>query len=126
MLSDYLVLCMEKQERRQKKILTENRMVTVNSRETSFEELAATLESGEDGIYNMIANDKRIIFKPKVSITKKDLEDIPLLRQLKETIDQWEKDFKKSSGHLAYVMKSALIEMRKDQYIIKNAYRKPI
>lgn len=126
LLSDYLVLCMEKQERKRKKILTENRMITVNSRETSFEGLAETLESGEDGIYNMMANDKRIIFKPKVSITKKDLEDIPFLQQLRTTIEQWEKDFKKTSGHLAYVMKSALIEMRKDQYVIKNAYRKPI
>ena len=37
-LADYLVLCMEKQE---KKILTDNRMATVNKRETSFEGLAA-------------------------------------------------------------------------------------
>ena len=71
---------MEKQERKKKKILTENRMITVNNRETSFEGLAETLEAGEDGIYNMMANDKRIIFKPKVSITKKDLEDIPFLQ----------------------------------------------
>ena len=31
-LANYLILCMEKQERREKKILTENRMVTVNKR----------------------------------------------------------------------------------------------
>ena len=39
-LADYLVLCMEKQERKQRKILTDNRMTTVNKRETSFEGLA--------------------------------------------------------------------------------------
>ena len=40
-LADYLVLCMEKQEKKEKKILTDNRMATVNKRECSFEGLAA-------------------------------------------------------------------------------------
>lgn len=40
-LADYLVLCMEKQEKKEKKILTDNRMATVNKRETSFEGLAS-------------------------------------------------------------------------------------
>lgn len=38
-LADYLVLCMEKQEKKERKMLTENRMVTINERETSFEGL---------------------------------------------------------------------------------------
>ena len=38
-LADYLILCMEKQERKEKKILTENRKTTVNKRETSYEGL---------------------------------------------------------------------------------------
>ena len=57
-LANYLVLCMEKQEKKQKKILTDNRMTTVNKRETSFEGLVSQLENGEDGIYNLITNDK--------------------------------------------------------------------
>lgn len=39
-LADYLVLCMEKQEKKEKKILTENHMATVNKRERSFEGLS--------------------------------------------------------------------------------------
>ena len=73
-LSDYIIFAMDKQERKQKKILTDNRMVTVNKRETSFQGLAGQLENGEDGIYNMIANDKNIIFTPKICITQKDIE----------------------------------------------------
>ena len=61
-LADYIIFAMDKQERKEKKILTDNRMVTVNKRETSFEGLVGKLENGEDGIYNMIANDKNIIF----------------------------------------------------------------
>jgi hypothetical protein len=40
-LADYLVLCMEKQEKKEKNILTDNRMATVNKRECSFEGLAS-------------------------------------------------------------------------------------
>ena len=125
-LADYLVLCMEKQERKQRKILTDNRMTTVNKRETSFEGLVSQLENGEDGIYNLITDDKQIIFQPKVTITKKDLEEIPFLKQLRDTITIWEKNLKQAEGKQAYIIKKALIEMRKEQYIIKNAYRKPI
>ena len=117
---------MEKEEKRQKKLLTDNRMATVNKRETSFEGLVAQLENGEDGIYNIITDNKNIIFQPKISITKNDLESIPLLKQLKDTIDMWEKKLKQSSGKEAYIIKQALIEMHKEQYIIKNAYKKPI
>jgi len=57
-LSDYLIFCMEKQEKKEKKILTENRLMTVNKRETSFEGLVSQLENGEDGIYNIITENK--------------------------------------------------------------------
>ena len=125
-LADYLILCMEKQEKKERKILTENRMATVNKRETSFEGLVSQLENGEDGIYNLMNDSKVTIFQPKVTITKKDLEEIPPLRQLRDAIELWEAKLKVTEGKSAYVMKKALIEMRKDQYIIKNAYRKPI
>ena len=117
---------MEKQEKKERKILTDNRMATVNKREMSFEGLIGQLENGEDGIYNLIANDKNVIFQPKISISKKDLEDIPFLAQLRESIERWETMLKTASGRDAFIIKKTLIEMRKDQYQIKTAYRKPI
>ena len=117
---------MEKQERKERKILTDNRMTTVNKRETSFEGLVSQFENGEDGIYNLITENKNIIFQPKVTITKKDLEEIPQLRQLREAISIWEEKLKTATGHEAYIIKNTLIELRKDQYVIKNAYRRPI
>ena len=125
-LADYLILCMEKQEKKERKILTENRMMTVNKRETSFEGLVSQLENGEDGIYNLITNNKNIIFQPKITITKKDLEEIPPLKQLREAIDIWDAKLKVTEGKDAFTIKKALIEMRKDQYLIKNSYRQPI
>ena len=118
---------MEKQERKERKILTDNRMATVNKRETSYEGLVGQLENGEDGIHNLIAeNKKNIILTPKVSITKKDLEEIPPLRQLRDAIERWEALQEHVTGRDAFIVKRSLIEMRRDQYIIKNAYRRPI
>ena len=117
---------MEKQEKKERKILTENRMMTVNKRETSFEGLVSQLENGEDGIYNLISENKNQIFQPKVTITKKDLEEIEPLRQLREAINLWEAKLKVTEGKDAFTIKKALIEMRKDQYLIKAAYRRPI
>ena len=125
-LADYLILCMEKQEKKERKILTDNRMVTVNKRETSFEGLVSQFENGEDGIYNLITDNKNTIFQPKVTITKKDLEEIQPLRQLREAIVMWEEKLKTATGRDAFIIKKTLIDLRKDQYVIKNAYRRPI
>lgn len=125
-LADYLVLCMEKEEKKQRNLLTENRLATINKRETSLEGLVSQMETGEDGIYNLINEDKNTIFQPKVSITKKDLEEIADLRLKRSGIAQWEERLKRASGREAYIIKKAIIDLRKDQYIIKNEYYKPI
>ena len=125
-LANYLILCMEKQEKKEKKILTENRMVTVNKRETSFEGLVAQFENGEDGIYNLITDNKHTIFRPKVTITKKDLEEIPFLKQIREAIKYWEDLLQTASGRDAYIIKKTIIDLRKEQYLIKDAYRNPV
>ena len=125
-LTDYIIFAMDKEERKQKKILTDNRMVTVNKRETSFEGLAGKLENGEDGIYSMIANDKNIIFSPKVSITEEDIAEIPGLKELRTEIGRVEEAAKNARGKKAFLLKKQAIEMRQDQYVLKNVYRKPI
>lgn len=117
---------MEKQERKERKILTENRLVTVNKRETSFEGLVSQFENGEDGIYSLMTNNKNMIFQPKVMITKKDLEEIPDLREIRKAIDYWEAMQKVASGKDVYVIKKTIIELRKMQYIVKDSYRVPI
>ena len=125
-LTDYIIFAMDKEERKNKKILTDNRMITVNKRETSFEGLVGKLENGEDGIYNMIANDKNIIFTPKVSITQEDIETIPPLKELRKAIEQVEAAEKRATGKKKFLLKKQLIEMRQDQYVIKNSYKQPI
>lgn len=127
-LGDYLLdLVVKKNEKKKPyNILTDNRMVTINKREMSFEGLVSRLENGEDGIYNMIANDKNIIFAPKVSITEEDIENIPGMKDLVEAIKKVEAEAKAARGKRAGLLTKQLIAMRKDQYVLKSAYIKPM
>lgn len=61
-MANYLILSMEKQERKERVLLTENRLATINKRETSYEGLVAQLENGEDGVYNLVNDNKNTIF----------------------------------------------------------------
>lgn len=126
-LGNYLVLCLEKEEKRQKKIITENRLATINRRETSYEGLVAQLENGEDGLYNLInENNKQTIFKPKITITQQDIETIPYMKQLRESIHFLEDSLKRANGRDAYIIKKTIIDLRKEQYILKDAYTMPV
>ena len=124
-LADYLVFCMKKDEKKERKILTDNRLTTVNKRETSYEGLVTQFENGEDGIYNITADTKYILLDPKDSITEQDINDIPELQQTAQAIEYWEAQLKEATGRNAYIAKKALIEARKDQYVIKNSIKQP-
>lgn len=125
-LTDYIIFAMDKEERKQRKILTDNRMVTVNKRETSYEGLVGKLENGEDGIYNMIANDKNIIFAPKKKITEEEIAEMPPLKELVTAIDNVEKQCKAATGRKKFLLKKQLIEMHQDQYEIRKVYHQPM
>ena len=122
-LADYIIFAMNKKEKKEKTINTDNRMVTINRRETSFQGLVGKFENGEDGIYNMIIDDKNVLLTPKYQITQEDIEQIPALRQLREEIEKVEEQEKKARGKKKFLLKKQIIQMRQDQYVIKSAYR---
>ena len=74
----------------------------------------------------MIINDKNVILTPKVSITEKDKEEIPALKSLCDSIAEVEKAMAAAIGKKKYLLKKQIIEMRKDQYVIKNAFKPTI
>lgn len=123
MLSNYIIFAMDKKERKQKTINTDNRMVTINRRQTSFEGLVSKFETGEDGIYNIIINDKNVLLTPKYEITQQDVDTIPMLKQLRDEIAKVQEQQKKAFGKRKYLLKKQIIEMRQDQYVIKNGYK---
>lgn len=124
-LANYIIFAMTKEEKKEKIINTDNRMITINKRQTSFEGLVSKFENGEDGIYGIITNDKNIIFTPKVTITEQDVKEIPALKELREAIKEIQKSQKKAVGKKRYLLKKQLIQMRQDQYVIKNAFKQP-
>ena len=102
-------------------------MITINKRETSYEGLVAKLQNGEDGIYNFMTNgDKNILLVPKIQITEKDIETVPGLKQLREQIKKIEVMQKAATGKRKFLLTKQLIEMRQDQYVLKNSYNPPI
>lgn len=102
-------------------------MVTINKRETSYEGLVSKFQAGEDGVYNLIIeNDKNIILTPKVQITKEEFENIPELKQLQDAIKVVEEEVKQATGKRKYLLKKQLIQMRSDQYVIRNSINQRI
>lgn len=126
-LASYIISAMTKIEKKQKTINTDNRMITINKRQTSFEGLVGKFQNGEDGVYNMfIESDKNIIFTPKIKITEQDLKEVPGLKDLRAAIEKLEQSQKKATGKRKFYLKKQLIEMRQDQYVLKNLFKQPI
>lgn len=125
-LSDYIVSAMTPEEKKEKLILTDNRMITINKRETSYQGLVSKFENGEDGLYNLIIDDKNVLLTHKKSITEKDLKEIKPLRDLKDSIEAVERMEKAATGKKKFLLKKQLIEMHQEQYIIKGAFKQPM
>ena len=127
LLSDYIIFAMDSTEKKKKEIITDNRMITINKRETSYQGLVSKFENGEDGLYNItIDNDKNVLLTPKISISPKDVAEIPALQDLKDAIEIVKNQEKKATGKRKYKLKKSLIEMYQEQYTIKNTVKQPI
>ena len=125
-LGDYIMDAVSKEDKKNRTLMTKNRLITINKRETSYEGLVEKFENGEDGIYSMMTEDKNILLTPKISITEEDVAAVPGLKQLRDAIQDIEEECKKATGRRKYLLKKQLIEMRKDQYILKNAFYQPM
>ena len=80
-LADYMLFIHDrnqtkKERKKEHPILTPNREFTIDKRQVSYENLVEKLENGEDGIYNIIRNDKNQLLDPKDPITEEDIENI--------------------------------------------------
>lgn len=122
-LGDYIMGALTKEEKKSKLYLTDNRLITINKRETSFEGLAEKFENGEDGLYNIMTNDKNILFTPKHEITEEDIATIPGLKELRAAMAEVEAQGKAATGRRKFLLKKQLIEMRRDQYVLKNTFK---
>lgn len=122
-LGDYIMGAISKEDKKAHLYLTDNRRITIDRRETSLEGIVEKFENGADGFYNLIAeSDKNVIFQHKQEITQHDIDTVPGLKELREAITQVEEAGKAATGKKKYLLKKQLIEMRRDQYVLKNSH----
>lgn len=124
-LSNYILEGANKEERKKKRILTDNRMYTINKRETSYEGLMEKFETTPDAVYDLFTDNKNQFLVPKISITPKDLAEVPGLADLVETIKKLEDEYKKAAGHRKYILRKEIIDLRRQQYMLKQSYYCP-
>lgn len=110
---------------RNKTILTDNRLITVNKRETSFEGLSEKFESNEDAVYDLITDNTNQYLVPKIAITQEDIDTIPELAEIRSVIEHYKKLYEKASGRRKYFLKKQIIEFCRDQYTIKQLRNPP-
>lgn len=124
-IADYILFPKKKPKKENKKnILTENRLITINKRETSFEGLVGKFENGEDGIYNLISDlGKNMRLTKKAEITEKDIAETPGLRDLRCAIEDVEKEYSEATGKRKYLLKKQIIEMRQEQYLMRSSHK---
>lgn len=126
-LSNYILdAAMTKEEKKKKLITTNNRQITIDKRETSYEELVSKFENGEDGVFNLINTDKNAYLEQKIEITAEDIAEIPGLRELRDLIENIEAQAKAAVGKRKYLLKKQAIEMHQQQYLLKEFYKAPV
>lgn len=126
-MADYLLFVADSKQTGQEKkkdypIVTRNRNVTVNKRQVSFEETAASLQNGEDGIYAMMINDKNVIMDNKTPITQEDIDTIPGIKENLEVIDSLKSQFESAEGRKKYSLKNQIISKYQELYTLKSSY----
>lgn len=127
-IADYILFVNDKHQTKnehkaESPILTRNREVTVNKRQTSFDEMVDNLENGEDGIYALITNDRNKIMDPKDTLTQKEIEASPELQRQIRIIDSLKKQFKNATGSARYSLKKQIIESWQQIYILRTSLR---
>lgn len=128
-MSDYILFTIDKQqtkkERKDKEypITTKNREVTIDKRQVSLEELISSLPNGEDGLHNLIMNDKNQILDPKDCITQEDIDEIPGLQEQLNLISSLQHQFQNAHGQIKFSLKRQIIETWQQIYILKASFR---
>ena len=138
-LSNYIIFTMDKKERLQNYIMTKNHKQTIMKREVSLEKFAENIAnkksnwdkdkiSNDDILYELAVNDKNILFSPRNPITQEDIDTIPGMKEMVESINRLAKlvEEKKAAGEKYGVLFKQLLDLRQDQYELRSMYKKPI
>ena len=127
-MTDYILFVGDKdQTKRERKssspIITKNKEVTTRKRQVSYEDVAAGLENGEDGLHALINQDKDQLLDYREGISQKDLEDIPHMREYDNLIKCLKIQLALcNEGKKRYLLKKQIIETYQQMYALKASY----
>lgn len=123
-LADYLITAMNKQERKQRYILTANREKTINRREQKFS--IETDDDMETLLYHIKPPTANTKLPSRPQITEQDLRLYPELRQIQETALTYKNIYPQLTEYQAYLAKKISIELYQDLYLAKDLLRQPV
>ncbi len=114
-LADYILFIRDRNQTKKERteehpILTPNREFTIDKRQVSYEGLVDKLENGEDGLYNIIRNDKTQILDPKDPITEEDIANIPGIKECMDVIISLKKQLETASKYRRKSINQAIID----------------
>jgi hypothetical protein len=128
-LSNYLLFIGDKKETIKQRneeypILTSNREATIAKRQISYDGLIDKFKNGEDGIYNIINNNRNQLLDYRDPITEEDIESIPELRKCLDSITTLQRQYdREQSISRKKKLKTTIIESWKQAYLIKSFHR---
>lgn len=126
-MADYMLFAQDPGQTRKERshespIVTRNRMATTSKRQTSLEGLVDTLENGEDGLYALMADGPQVL-DARDLITDEDIDSIPMMREMRELVDNLSEQFGRASGRDRYVLKRTIIETWQQMYLLKASFK---
>lgn len=126
-MADYLLQTADAKSTKREKaheypITTKNREVTVKKRQISFEETAANLQNGEDGIYGLIVNDKNALLDARTPITDEDKANIPGIAENMVVIESLKSQLERAKGKRRFQLKQQIISKYQECYTLKSTY----
>ncbi len=103
-LADYILFTRDRNQTKKERkseypVLTPNREFTIDKRQVSYEGLIDKLENGEDGLYNIIRNDKNQILDPKDPISAEDIDKIPGIKECMDVIISLKNQLENASNY---------------------------
>jgi len=114
-LADYILFVRDRNQTKKERdeehpILTPNREFTIDKRQISYEGLVDKLENGEDGIYNIIRQDKNQLLDHRDPINENDIKNIPGIKECMEVIDSLNKQLETATGKRRKELQATLID----------------
>lgn len=125
-LADYMLFATDSQQTKRERdeerpIVTRNRETTILKRQTSLDDLVASLPNGEDGLYQMMESDKTMPLDRREPITEADVCGNPVMAEKQRVLDSLRQQMETAPKSKRYSLQRQIISTYKEMYTIKKS-----